>query len=456
MSSGLQAIADPIALRLFDSLVEGTAIFLLTGLGLRLAPRQNASTRFAVWFSALAGIFAFPWIGGLWPHSGIGAVASSHPAITVPDAWALYALVFWACIAAWFGFGVVRALWHVNALRNNCVPLDSTELDPIVRETLRRHARNRSIVLATSEQVRVPTAVGLFQPTILLPGWVLRELSPAELKQIVLHELAHFTRWDDWTNLAQQIVKAIFFFHPAVWWIDQKVAVEREMACDDAVLAETQSPRAYAECLAHLAEKSLMRRSVALAQAAVGKLRQTSARIAEILGAQRPARASRPWAAAASMTAVLAIACAAVYSATPRLIAFGGSAQALSPEVADGSNRYDAGQSSTPKIPITQAKLKMPAAAATFGRQNFVRKTSHHEPVLPLKVRSPKRQDDQLIHMTGLTSASVPLKETFWVVVEGEGVSPAGPEVYQIRVWRVTVLRTVITAPSRQIPPKQT
>jgi beta-lactamase regulating signal transducer with metallopeptidase domain len=42
----------------------------------------------------------------------------------------------------------------------------------------------------------------------------LPQLSPEEIKVILLHELAHLRRWDDWTNLAQKIVKAVFFFHP--------------------------------------------------------------------------------------------------------------------------------------------------------------------------------------------------------------------------------------------------
>jgi len=65
----------------------------------------------------------------------------------------------------------------------------------------------------------------------------------------LLHEFAHLGRWDDWTNLAQKLVRTIFFFHPAVWWIEKRLSLEREMACDDVVLAETQNPRAYAECL---------------------------------------------------------------------------------------------------------------------------------------------------------------------------------------------------------------
>ena len=148
----------------------------------------------------------------------------------------------------------------------------------------------------------MPTAIGLMKPALSIPGWVMQELSADELNQIVLHELAHLRRWDDWTNLAQKIVKALFFFHPAVWWIEQKVSLEREMACDDAVIAETESPRAYAECLAHLAEKTLIQRGVALAQAALGRIRQTSLRVAQILDGNRRAT-GRAWKPAVALVA---------------------------------------------------------------------------------------------------------------------------------------------------------
>ena len=72
---------------------------------------------------------------------------------------------------------------------------------------------------------------------------------------ILLHENAHLRRWDQWTNLAQKIVTALFFFHPAVWWIENRLTLEREMACDDIVLAQTASPRDYASFLISFAEK---------------------------------------------------------------------------------------------------------------------------------------------------------------------------------------------------------
>lgn len=59
------------------------------------------------------------------------------------------------------------------------------------------------------------------------------------------------------------------------------------MACDDVVLAHTENPRAYAESLLSVAERSFVRRGVSLAQAAVNRMRETSARISEILNSKR-------------------------------------------------------------------------------------------------------------------------------------------------------------------------
>jgi beta-lactamase regulating signal transducer with metallopeptidase domain len=455
MTSSLHAIAELLALRFLDSLIEGTLICLLGALMVRFIPRQNAATRFALWFSALVAIAALPWIGGMLPRAEFNVAATGHAAITLPDSWALYVLALWGGVVCWFAFGVVRALWHLNVLRRNCVPVDVAELDPILRDTLQRHGANRRIALCTSEQVRVPTAVGLFKPMVLVPSWVMRDLSPTELNQILLHELAHFRRWDDWTNLAQQIVKAIFFFHPAVWWIDKKVAVEREIACDDAVLAETRSPRAYAECLAHLAEKSFVNRSIALAQAAIGKIRQTSDRIAQILDVGRPASTSGSWGVAVSTIAVLVVACGAFYSRSPRLVAFEDSGH-VAQRVATSSPADAQESSSDLLIPVTQAKLDLHLAPVKLKTRTGARRTPRPEPAQVRQAKASKTQDENLIHRTRFTSATVPFAETFWVVVESAGMNPAAPQVYQIQMWRVTVLRTVFSAPSRQVSRSET
>jgi hypothetical protein len=204
------------------------------------------------------------------------------------------------------------------------------ELDSPLAETItatlkdlnaERSLASRSVTLATSEHVRVPAALGLWSPMIVLPAWALAELPAGELGIILRHEFAHLRRWDDWTNLVQKIVRAVFFFHPAVWWIESRLSVEREMACDDIVVAETDNPIGYANCLVSLLEKSLAQRGWTMAQAIVHRAREASERVAQILDKNRPAAGgvSKP---ALGLVGTFAALCVVMVPATPQLVAF--------------------------------------------------------------------------------------------------------------------------------------
>jgi hypothetical protein len=160
---------------------------------------------------------------------------------------------------------------------------------------------------------------------IVLPAWALRELPTEDLNVILLHEFAHLRRGDGWTNLIQKIVRALFFFHPAVWWIETRLSVEREMACDDAVLAETANPRGYATCLVSLLEKSMKHRlgnpGWSMAQAAVHRAHEAALRLARILDKNRPV-ATRVWKPAVGMVGAFSLVCLVALSQAPRFIAF--------------------------------------------------------------------------------------------------------------------------------------
>jgi beta-lactamase regulating signal transducer with metallopeptidase domain len=454
MSASLNTMAEILALRLLDSLIEGGVICLCAALILRLVPRQNAATRFAVWFSALLAVAFLPVVNGAWLHAGLANAAAGHAAIALPTSWAIYCVAGWGILALWLSVRLGRAIWHLNALRKSCIPVDPSELDPVLQRTLQHHCGRRQIALCTSEQVRVPTAVGLVKPAILIPHALMCELSPVELNQVVLHELAHFRRWDDWTNLIQQALTALLFFHPAVWWIEKKLGLEREMACDDAVLAETASPRAYAECLARLAEKSFLTRGIALAQSVLGKVRQTSARVARILNVNKPAPAVYTSRLAVSLVAVLAMGCAVVYSRTPRLVSFERSPRAKAYEIAHSSVTPSVPRTERiPKLAVTPVKLTQRSIThsaktkASNAASNAVRTAALH---------SPKGREESLVHLTGSATAAIPYTETFWILVESSGSNLEQQQFHQIQMWRVTVLRSVTSAPSNPIPRKET
>ena len=310
--------------RVVHSLPEGLLIAIFVWAVLRVLPKQNSRTRFAVWFVALMSTAG----SGLWALGSreSASISSRVAEVHLAAHWATYLFIAWFAIAAIGLARLVAGLWHLRALRLSCTPVDVDRLDPAVAATMEelsaaRSLTTRRVTLATSDLVRVPSALGLWSPVIALPTWALAELPAAELAIILRHEFAHLRRWDDWTNLAQKMVRAIFFFHPAVWWIESRLSVEREMACDDIVVAETDNPMGYASCLVTLLERSLAQRGWTMAQAIVHRAREASERVAQILDQNRPAGRgiSKP---ALGLVGMFAALCVVMLPATPQFVAF--------------------------------------------------------------------------------------------------------------------------------------
>lgn len=317
----MMSLAQVAVSRVLNSLPEGILIALGAWLLLRLMRGQNSGTRFAVWMVALAGVMAVPVLSGfgatrrdlaaIFPHA--------HPEFAIPAFWAAAFFFLWIAISFLALARVIAGIWRISQIRRGCTEIRSTELHPSLRQLLEE--TRRPVRVLSSEGVRIPAALGFRNPAIVLPAWTLRDLSPEDLRPIVLHELAHLRRHDDWTNLLQKTVRAVFFFHPAVWWIDARLSMEREMACDDAVLTATGNARAYAGCLIDLLERDCSRRKWTMAQAAVARARDASVRIARILrvGSAATTRLSH---GALAVAASLSVACAGIAVCAPQLVEF--------------------------------------------------------------------------------------------------------------------------------------
>ncbi len=74
---------------------------------------------------------------------------------------------------------------------------------------------------------------GIFRPVLMLPGGVTHKLTFTQMNAIVAHELCHVRRQDNLMAALHMTVSAIFWFHPAVWWIGRQLIAEREAACDE-------------------------------------------------------------------------------------------------------------------------------------------------------------------------------------------------------------------------------
>jgi BlaR1 peptidase M56 len=89
-------------------------------------------------------------------------------------------------------------------------------------------------------------------PVIAVAPSLLKTLDADELDRVLIHEWAHVQRRDDLVNILQIVVRIIAGWHPALWWIDRRLRIEREIACDEITVAITGSAKAYAQCLLKL------------------------------------------------------------------------------------------------------------------------------------------------------------------------------------------------------------
>lgn len=104
----------------------------------------------------------------------------------------------------------------------------------------------RAVRLVEVDDAALPMTWGILRPTVALPVSS-RWWTGARLEAVLLHELAHVRRHDAFTQLLAQIVCAVYWVHPFVWWAARRMRVLREYACDDEVLSHGVRPSSYAE-----------------------------------------------------------------------------------------------------------------------------------------------------------------------------------------------------------------
>ena len=134
------------------------------------------------------------------------------------------------------------------------MPVEDRQILEMLEQQARKIGLRRIPAIAWCQQVAVPSIIGILRPVILLPASLATGLQPDEIQAIVIHELAHLRRYDPLVHLFQRIAESLLFFHPVVWFISRRVSIEREICCDDAVVASGWKPVDYANALVNMAE----------------------------------------------------------------------------------------------------------------------------------------------------------------------------------------------------------
>lgn len=122
---------------------------------------------------------------------------------------------------------------------------DGCEVEAFNRARIRLNL-TRPVKLVTSSEIAGPVVWGVLRPVIVLPKGLAETLSGRELEAVMAHELIHVKHRDNLFSNLRMLICSLFWFHPLVWLVDRKLADERELICDEQVVAAGNAPEMYA------------------------------------------------------------------------------------------------------------------------------------------------------------------------------------------------------------------
>lgn len=210
---------------LFASLVS-MAAWILTSI-----PKGSATTKYWIWVATALnfilptgavldkfGATHFSWATplGVLGDAGV-ALSRTRPAMVLAGAWMIGAVLMLARLS-------LRITGEHRA-----------------KQALDRSDRGkRSTVLAgipvRFSEMQAPAVYGVLRPHITLPEGIDDLLSEPELNAVLIHELTHARRRDNLIRLVYEAGRCLLWFHPLVWVAGGRLALYRELSCDESVM----------------------------------------------------------------------------------------------------------------------------------------------------------------------------------------------------------------------------
>lgn len=318
--------ASSAAGALFSAIWQGAVLSSCVALALRLMPRLGAAARSVIWLN----VFVLLLLLHLLPSTSAPAVSqwgAHFSPIHLDPRWSMAIVALWAVLSLWKGIELILSAIRLRGIARRAVPVcfeprSGSELLALLHTRGANGESGRRAELCTSSEVQRPCVLGFFRPRILLPPGLLERLTALELQLVVEHEMEHLRRADDWSNLLQKLGLVLFPLNPVLLWVERRLCAERELACDDRVLNSSAGPKAYAICLTHLAEYSMIYRRLTLVLGAWERQSELVRRVHRIL--RRPARSMSGKPAALAMTGLVAgaLGCAIALARSPQLVSF--------------------------------------------------------------------------------------------------------------------------------------
>jgi len=217
------------------------------------------------------------------------APAESIAPPAVPITWQGVVFLLWLAIAAVMLLLLGQRAIFVRGLVAQAKNANRPMLDTL--DQCRKSIKiKRAVTVKVSPNATSPAVCGLWRPVILIPHNMPAALGSADLRVVLLHELAHIKRGDLWVNLIQTLLQIVYFYNPLLWLANAVIRRAREQAVDEAVLvAMGEKASQYPQALVSVAKLVFKRPTLSLRLIGVVESKSAlTARIKRILSRPIP------------------------------------------------------------------------------------------------------------------------------------------------------------------------
>ena len=272
MNEWLAMLVPVLGGALLQFLWQGVAIGLAAAIGMQLLRDARPELRYLTGCLALLACALLPAGSVLW---GVASVLrdDAAPSLAAPvlniattpgipaalPAWQRFdgamplVVALWAAGASVFCLRIGIGTWWLQRMRASVQSPEQERWQQRLDALAGRFGLT-GVALCIVAKLDSPVAAGWLRPVVLLPAAVAARM-PVELVEALLaHELAHVRRHDYLVNLLQNLVEALLFYHPVVWWLSRRVRIEREHIADAMAAEAIGDPRRLAHALATLSE----------------------------------------------------------------------------------------------------------------------------------------------------------------------------------------------------------
>ncbi|MFI5239843.1 MAG: M56 family metallopeptidase, partial [Gemmatimonadales bacterium] len=195
------------------------------------------------------------------------------------------------------------------------IPISDTRTRDILQSI---NNSNLTVRLLCSDATQAPIAVGIFRNAIILPAGY-GKWSSDRLHVVLMHELTHIRRYDVFAQSVARVACILYWFNPLAWQAARRMRLERELACDDAMLCAGENANDYAVHLVEIASAVKTRWRAPQGASAMATQRNLQTRVLHILQSDLDRRLVSKRASA--LLTAMAIAFVALLTATSPTIA---------------------------------------------------------------------------------------------------------------------------------------